>query len=426
MPLKRVITLREALAINIGAIIGGGIFAISGLAAGIAGPSTIISIILGAVISMLTGMSFAQLASIYSNEGGNYIYARSLLGRYAGVIAGVMFIVASIIGGAAVALSFGSYFAGLFGASLSVPAIAAALIIALSIVNYLGVKHSADASLVLTVIKVIILGLFVAIGVFYIKPSNYSPFLPSGLSGMFAASAFIFFAYSGFARVTTLGEEVDNPKKTIPKTIIYSIIISALIYALVMVVMIGTTPYAALSASQSPLEYAILYATHNALLGYVISLGALFATVNVVLSMVLGISRVTFAMSRGRDLPKALAKINRFGAPDTAIIISAAVMVISIVLLNFKQIVAISVAAVLMGYTIANLAAIRLELKGSYGKVVPFFRSRYFLVIPVTGAICTVALLLFLPASSLYLLVVLLALITLVYVIAGRKRNSRR
>ena len=129
MALKRVITLKEALAINIGAIIGAGIFTISGLAAGIAGPSVIAAIFIGGTVSILTGLSFAELSHNNPREGGNYEYARGILGGYAGFLTGILFIVASIIGGAAVAISFGSYFTSIFGINLSIDIVAAALII---------------------------------------------------------------------------------------------------------------------------------------------------------------------------------------------------------------------------------------------------------------------------------------------------------
>ena len=141
MPLKRVIGFREALAINIGAIIGAGIFVISGLAAGIAGPSTILAILIGAFISVLTGLSYAQLAHVYSHEGGNYYYTTKLLGSYPGMIVGLMFILSTIVGGAVVALSFGSYFSSIVGHAISPVEVAIGLIAILGTINYVGVPN---------------------------------------------------------------------------------------------------------------------------------------------------------------------------------------------------------------------------------------------------------------------------------------------
>ncbi len=421
MALKRVITLREALAINIGAIIGAGIFTISGLAAGIAGPSVILAILVGGIVSILTGLSFAELSHDNPKEGGNYEYARKILGNYAGFLTGIIFIVASIIGGAAVAISFGSYFVSLFGINLSVDVVAAALIIILSIVNYFGVKYSADLSVALTIIKIAVLAIFVLVGIFFIKPGNYVPFFPSGFGGLISSSAFIFFAYTGFARVTAIGEEVEDPKRTIPKAIIYSIIISAAIYALVMAVLIGIVPYSSIANSASPLEAAIQYATHNAILVYVISVGALFATINVDLSMILGISRVTFAISRDDGLPRVFKRVNRFGTPDMAIAFSGIIMLFAIFAINFKEIVSLSNSAALLSYTIANIAAIKLVSSRETGS--GLFRSKYFIFLPIGGALSTLCLLAFLTGLSLIITLVLILLITAYYVIFVRNRN---
>ncbi|MDE1857202.1 MAG: amino acid permease [Candidatus Micrarchaeota archaeon] len=422
MPLKRVITLKEALAINIGAIIGAGIFTISGLAAGIAGPSVILAILLGGLVSILTGLSFAELSYSTPKEGGNYEYARDYIGKYAGFIAGWVFIASAVVGGAAVAISFGSYFSSLFGANLNVDAVAAVMIAVLGIVNYFGVKHSARLSLSLTVIKILILALFIIVGVFFIKPGNYSPFLPTGFGGLITASAFVFFAYTGFARVTTIGEEVKDPKRTIPRAIIYSILISGIIYALVVFVLIGIIPYGNLAASQSPLQLAIGYATHNPLLVEIISLGALFATLNVDLSMILGVSRVAFAMSRNSDMPAFMARLNRYGAPDIAIVASTALMVIIIVAISFREIVSLINAAALLSYSLANIAAVRLALSGDPKR--HMFKSRYFAIVPIAGVLSTLGLLGFLTSASLIILVVLIALITIYYLLAVRPRKG--
>jgi APA family basic amino acid/polyamine antiporter len=418
MPLKRVITFEEALAINIGAIIGAGIFTISGLAAGLAGPGVIFAIIISGIVCILTGFSYAELSHNNPREGGNYEYARDLLGGYAGFLTGITFFVGAIIGGAAVAISFAGYFSGLFGITFNTDLIAALLVIVLGIINYFGVKYSANLSVFLTVIKVIVLVIFVVVGLFFIKPTNYSPFLPSGIFGVLGASAFIFFAYTGFARITTLGEEVENARETIPKTIIYSIIISAVIYTVVIVVMIGIIPYSSVSGSSSPLETAISYATHNTLLIGIISLGALFATINVDLSMILGMSRVAFTMARNNDLPRSFNRLNKYGVPDMAITLSILIMLVAIVSLSFKNIISLSNVAALVSYSIANIAVIKLVL--SKRKSQKLFKSKYFVIIPMVGVISTIGLMIFLTSYSLIIMFGIVALVTTYYVLSGK------
>jgi len=421
--LKRNITFFEALSINIGAIIGAGIFTISGLAAGLAGPAVIFSIAIGAVISIFTGMSFAELAHVYAREGGNYEYSREVLGSYAGFIAGFVWIAATIISGAAVALSFGSYFLSIFNIPLNSEVIATLLIIILAAINYFGVKHSARASVILIIVNVSILALFILIGIFFIRTSNFVPFFPKGFSGVAVSSAFIFFAYTGFARVTMLGEEIENPKKTIPKAIIISIIISAVIYMLVMLVLVGIVPYQSVTTSTSPLSSAIYYATHNKLIEYAISLGAIVATVNVDLAMILGLSRVVFAMSRDHDLPKVFTKINRYGVPNVAIAIPSLIMIIAMFAISFKQIVSLSNSAALVSYAIANLGAIKLAFMYRKNRSKMLFGSRYFTLIPVLGLILTTTLLLFLTRLSIILTFALLVIITIYYILAKAERT---
>ncbi len=422
MALKRTLGFKETLAIDIGAIIGAGIFVISGLAAGIAGPAVIIALVIGAIVSILTGLSFAQLAHSYAKEGGNYEYARRELGRYPGFIVGLTFVVSGIVGGAVMALSFGSYFASLFGAALSVPVVAALLVAILGTINYVGVKLTAEASLVLTVIKITVLVVFIAVGAFFIRPGNYVPFAPEGSSSIFVAAALVFFAYTGFARSTALGDEVKDPKHTIPKATVYSILISAVLYVAVVTVMVGIIPYGSLAASQSPLETAIRYATGDPILGYIIAIGALFATINVTLSMILGVSRVTFAMSRDDNLPKAARRTNRFGTPGIAVIVITAAMALSALAINFTEIASLSNAAALLSYALANVAAIRLTLRSRS----TLFKSKYFAAVPIMGVISAVSLIFFLTTDILYFMAAMLIIVTIYYALLRRKGSPKK
>ncbi len=422
MQLKRALGLKEALAINIGAIIGAGIFVISGLAAGIAGPAVILALVVGAVVSILTGLSFAQLSHAYVKEGGNYEYARRELGHYPGFIVGLTFVASGIVGGAVMALSFGSYFASLFGTTLGVPVIAAILVAVLGAINYVGVKSTAEVSLVLTAIKIAVLVVFIAVGSFFIRAGNYVPFLPNGFGSVFVAAAFVFFAYTGFARITALGDEVKDPRRTIPRSIVYSLLISAVLYVAVMVVLIGIIPYTGLASSQAPLEAAIRYATGNPIFGYIIAIGALFATINVTLSMILGVSRVTFAMSRDDNLPKVARRISRFGTPGIAIIVITAAMALSALTIDFTEIASLSNAAALLSYAIANAAAIRLTLRSTS----TLFRSKYFVAVPAMGVVSALTLVFFLTPISLYALAALLVIVSAYYALLRRKSPKRR
>ncbi|MDE1849541.1 MAG: amino acid permease [Candidatus Micrarchaeota archaeon] len=423
--LKRELTLLDALAINIGAIIGAGIFVISGIAAGSAGPAAIVSIMIGAAIAVFTGICYAELAHVYAEEGGTYEYSREILGNYIGFIAGFLSIIGAIIVTSAVSISFGGYFLSIFNLHSGSGIVAVALIAFLGAINYFGVKSSARASAILTVVKILVLAFFIVVGLFFIKPSNYVPFDPKGLNGIFVASAFIFFAYTGFARITNLGEEVKNAREVIPKAILDSIVISCVIYLLVMLVFIGMVPYGSVADSKAPLEAAVAYATHNPYFSYVIAAGALLATVNVALSMILGLSRVVFAMARDKNLPGSLSRLNRFGAPSTALAFSCIVMAVAVFAISFKEIVSLSNATALVSYTIANVAALKLYIdnRGKPGKLL--FKSRYFMLVPLLGVMTTLFTLRFLTALSLAITAVLILAITAYYA-AVRKANGPR
>jgi len=422
--LKRVVGLKEALAINLAAIIGAGIYVISGIAAGIAGPSAIIAVLIGALASIFTGLSFAELAHLYANEGGNYEYSREVLGNYAGFLAGTVWLFASAVSGSAIALSFASYFDSLFGLHTSLIEISAFFITILALINYFGVKKSAQTALIFTVVNIAVLIFFVIVGVFFIKPENYVPVFPKGLGSMFAASAFVFFAYTGFARVTMLGEEIKKPKSTIPKAIIYSIIISAGIYALIMLVLIGIVPYKLVSTSASPLAFALDFATKNPNLGYVVSVGALIATFDVDLAMILGISRVLFAMSRDVSLPKHLSILNKYGVPSVAVAVSALAMM-ALLAVNFKEIVSLSNAGSLFSYTLANIAAIKLGILRRKEPEKMVFAKHHFYIIPIVGALTTISLLLFLTVSSILSLVAFVLLVSIYYFASGKHLRAK-
>ncbi|MGC8662250.1 MAG: APC family permease [Candidatus Micrarchaeia archaeon] len=421
--LRRSVTFLQALSINISAIIGAGIFTVSGVAAGLAGPSSIFAVIISAAIAIFTGISFAELAHVYAREGGNYEYSRELLGSYAGYIAGFIWIIATIISGVAVALSFGGYFISIININISSRIIALFLIVILGIINYFGIKHSAKIASFLILLNVSILIIFSFVGIFFVKFSNFTPFFPKGVNGVLMSSAFIFFAYTGFARITMLGEEIEKPKKTIPRVIIVSILISAIIYAITMFVLIGIIPYSKIANSESPLSMAIFYATHNSIIEYAISVGALIATINVDLAMILGLSRVVFAMARDNDLPKSLARINKYGAPDTAIWFSVAIMVIFLFVLDFKNIIALSNSAALISYSIANLGAIKLAIIKRKSNENMLFKSKYFIFIPCLGFILTAILLFFLTRLSIILTFWILVGITVYYIFAKAERE---
>jgi basic amino acid/polyamine antiporter, APA family len=225
--LKRSIGLWSAVAINVGAIIGGGIFVVTDIVAGCAGSGLIISIIIAGVIAFITATSFSKLTAWQPLEGGVYEYGRQLISPFSGFLAGWMWLVANTFTGAAVALGFAYYLTAAFP-SLPTHIVAAALCLVFTALNLIGAKESIRVNNILVTIKLAVLGFFVAFGAFYFDSGNFLPFNPL-TTGVLYGSFFIFFAYGGFARVSVVAEEVKDAKRNVPKALLLSLGISMLV-----------------------------------------------------------------------------------------------------------------------------------------------------------------------------------------------------
>ena len=387
--LRREIGLFGATALGIGAIIGSGIFVVTGIVAGIAGPAMVLSILIAGIIAVFSAMSVAELAVYLPEEGGTYVYAQKLISPFAGFLAGWIWVFSNIFVGAAVSLGFAQYFVTLFP-QVPVKAIAAAVCLAFIAINYRGLKESVLLNNLLVTVKVLILLFFIAFGLGFFRPANFIPFSPAGPAGVLGGAALIFFAYTGFARVTLMAEEIHNPEKTIPRSIYLALAISTAIYLMVSIAATGLAGTATLAHSGSPLAGAIAAAgSPGAVL--LVSAGAMVATASVLLTTIMGISRIVFSMARSRDLPSLFDRIHpRFGTPHYAIAITGAAMMAALLLADLALVVSVSTFAMLVFYLIANLAAAKL----------PPEHRRYPRAIPVTGALSCAGLMLFLSPAS--------------------------
>ena len=300
-----------------------------------------------------------------------------------------MWIFSNIFTGAAVSLGFAHYFGTVFP-HLPVKAVAVVISLVFILLNYLGVRHSTTLNNVLVLVKIAILLFFAALGVGYLNISHFTPFAPNGFSGVLEGSSLIFFAYAGFARIAIMAEEVKDPRHTIPRSLFLSLGISMVIYLLVSFVGIGLVGYIDLSSSGSPLAVAI-HVTGSNYAVFLVSVGAMVATASVLLTTILGVSRVTFAMARENDLPSLLSKIHsKYKTPYLAIWISGALMIVAAVFSDLNQVIAISNFASLLYYSIANVAALRLS-----GKI-----RRYPSLVPAVGLLSCLGLLVFLKLDG--------------------------
>ena len=368
--LKPTLGLWSTTAINVGAIIGGGIFVVTGIVAGYAGSALLISMGIAAIIALLTALSFTELSTWQPIEGSSYEYTRQLVSPFAGFLSGWMWIISNTFGGAAVSLGFGYYF---HAAIPILPAnvIAAAACLAFTALNFFGVRGSATLNNVLVATKLLILAFFVVFGLLFFKTENFAPFTPLS-SGVFFGAFFIFFAYGGFARATIVAEEVKDARRNVPRAVLLSLGISTAVYILVGIVAVGLVKPNILAQSTSPLTSAI-GASGVPLAVQIVSIGGLVATASVLLTGILGVSRMAFSMARRGDLPKALSKLHpSYCTPYISVLAIGAAMILLVLLVDLTSVVAVSTFALLFWYVFANFAAFRLKIENRlYPRFVP-------------------------------------------------------
>jgi APA family basic amino acid/polyamine antiporter len=407
--LKKTFGLFDAFNIGIGAIIGAGIFVVTGIGASLAGPALLISLFISAGIAGFTALSFAELSVLIPKEGGGYEFAHELISPFAGFITGWLWLLSNVVVGAVVSLGFAHYFALFFPIPIHITAVVACIIIIT--INYLGARDLEVVNNALVVFKLFILACFVVFGILAVNQGNItSSFLPHGSIGVLQGAAFMFFAFAGFARITVIGEEVKNPKETIPRAIILALGVSTIIYLLVSYTAIGLVGYQGLANSGSPLaDAAHLEGSTMVLL---ISLGALAATFSVLLTTLLGTSRVSFAMARNKDLPRFFNKLHpKRSVPYVAILIFGIIMTLFAAFTDLTSAVAIANFASLFYYAIANYAALKIN------------KPRYPRIIPIVGLLTCILLLFFLTPAA-WIIGCLSLVVGLIYYLSIKKRKK--
>jgi len=405
--LKKTFGLFDAFNIGIGAIIGAGIFVVTGIGASLAGPALLISLLISAGIAAFTALSFAELSILIPKEGGGYEFAHELISPFAGFITGWLWLFSNVVVGAVVSLGFAHYFALFFPIPVHITAVIACIII--TTINYLGAKELEVVNNALVVFKLFILVCFVVFGISAVNQGNItSSFLPHGSIGILQGAAFMFFAFAGFARITVIGEEVKDPKKTIPRAILLALGVSTIIYLLVSYTAIGLVGYEALANSGSPLADAAHQ--EGSIIVLLVSLGALAATFSVLLTTLLGTSRVSFAMARNKDLPRFFNKLHPTrNIPYVAILIFGIIMTLFAAFTDLTSAVAIANFASLFYYAVANYAALKID------------KPRYPKIIPIIGLLTCILLLFFLTPAA-WIIGCLSIVIGLVYYLAINKR----
>lgn len=357
--LQRDLGLFDAVGVGLGAVMGAGIFVVTGIAAGVAGPAFLLGLLIAGMAATFNGLSSAQLAAVYPQSGGTYEYGYQVLNPWLGFGAGWMFLVSKLAAGGVVAIGFGSYLAVLFpGVNPNIAGVFAAVVLTLA--NYFGIKKAGKLNLLIVSITLSALLYFVASGIPAVSLANLQPFAPTGWAGVTRAAALLFFAFTGYARIATLGEEVSNPKKTIPRAIIITLFTSVVLYAAVAFVAVASVGAEELSRTTSPLGHAAATFAMPAV-PLVVGIAACTAMLGVLLSQLLGISRMMFAMARKEDLPAPLARVHaRHKVPHMGVFVSGGIIVLLCLFGSLDFIVSAATFSILLYYSIANIAAIKM------------------------------------------------------------------
>lgn len=370
--LQRVLGLKDAVAVGLGAIIGAGIFVVTGVAAGVSGPAFIVGLMIAGIVASFNALSSAQLAAVYPQSGGTYEYGYRLLNPALGFSAGWMFVLSKLSAAGIVAIGFGSYFHQLLP-YFSPMVYSVSAIVLLTVANLWGIQKAGFINISIVLVTLLALLYFVVGGLPHVQMSNFEPFAPFGIKGVAESAAILFFAFTGYARIATLAEEVREPRKTIPRAIIITIAVAIVLYAAVSVVALGVLGAPAMSGTSSPLQLAA-----NAMaapgISLVVTLGASTAMLGVLLSQIMGISRMLLAMGRRNDLPHFFELIHkRTYVPHIAIVFTAAVVLLITVFGSFQFVVRTATFTILLYYSIANMAALRQpQAEQIYGRIVPW------------------------------------------------------
>ncbi|MEC0091102.1 amino acid permease [Paenibacillus macquariensis] len=324
--LKKTLGAMDLTILGVGAIIGTGIFVLTGVAAAEhAGPGLVLSFIIAAIACVLAALCYSEFASSVPVSGSAYAYSYTAFGEMIAWILGWDLALEYGVSGAAVASGWSGYLKGLLdgfgiqlptaisgafnmteGTYIDLPAVVIVLLITYMLTR--GIQETARFNTIMVVIKIAVILLFVVVGVFYVKPSNWSPFLPYGMSGVFNGAAAVFFAYIGFDALSTAAEEVKNPQRDLPIGIISSLAVCTVLYIVVALVITGIVPFGLLNVTD-PVAFALRFVNQNLVAGLV-SVGAIAGMTTVLLVLLYGQSRLLFAISRDGMLPKVLSNIH--------------------------------------------------------------------------------------------------------------------
>lgn len=432
--LSREMRLIDVTMIGVGAMIGAGIFVLTGIAAGVAGPALLLVFLLNGLVALLTAMAYAELGGAIHGAGGGYLWIKQSLPDPSGFIAGWMDWFAHAVACSLYALGFGAYTKEALAVvgihDIQTPVFPVEIWLAVgacavfAFINFRGAAEAGKAGNVVTIGKIAIIGAFIAGGLWTMAQrtgweASFSPFMTNGLGGVFAAMGLTFIAFEGYEIIAQTSEEVENPKRNVPRAVFLSLLIVIPIYLLVAFVAIGAvTPPEGMSVTQylgEEKEVALVAAANQFMIGggIVILVGGLLSTVSALNATIYSSSRVAFAMARDASLPQSVAAVHPTrGTPHIAILASTILIVVMAIALPIEDVAAAASVMFLLLFGGVNVALIRLRKQRpdlDRGYKVPF--------VPLTPIIAIAAMLFI--AVFMFVGYPLAWLATVVWIVAG-------
>jgi len=450
----------DLIVFGIGVIIGTGIFVLTGVAAAnFAGPAISLSFVFSGVACGLAALCYAEFASTVPVAGSAYTFSYASIGEFFAWIIGWDLILEFTVGAATVSVGWSQYFnrilESLFGVSLP-PAItgevanlpAAAIALLLTVVLVIGIRLSSAFNLTVTSIKLAVVIFFICFGIFFVDTANWSPFIPEaggaganaagtdepsllqfltgatpqafGFAGIITAAAVVFFAYIGFDTVATAAEETRNPQRDLPIGILGSLAICTVLYILVSQIMTGIVPYTEL-AQDAPMAYVFQAIGQNWAAGLV-SVGAICGLTSVIMILMLGQSRVAFAMSRDNLLPRYFAKAHpRFRTPYRITILTGVVVAIIAAFVDLSRLAELVNIGTLFAFCLVSIGVI--ILRRTQPDLSRAFRTPLVPFVPILATLLCLYLMVSLPVGTWVRFVVWMALGLLVYFAYSRSHS---
>jgi APA family basic amino acid/polyamine antiporter len=433
--LKRALGALDLTLLGIGAIVGTGIFVLTGVAAAkYAGPGIVISFVVAGFACAMAALCYAEFAAMIPIAGSAYSYSYATMGELVGWIIGWDLVLEYAVGAAAVAVGWSGYFGVLLngfgihlppawthapgampGAIMDLPALIIVLII--SAILYVGISESARLNAIIVVIKLIAVAIVILAGIFYIRPANWSPFAPFGWNGIMKGAAVIFFAYIGFDAVSTAAEEVIEPNRDLPIGILASLFVCTALYILVSAVLTGMVPYHLIDL-RAPLASAFVIRGLNTVAG-VISVGAVMGLTSVLLVLLLGQSRIFYAISRDGLLPLAFSRVHpRYRTPYIPTTLTGVAVGIAAAFLPIQEIAELTNIGTLFAFVLVCLGVWILRHQEP-GMERPF-HTPLVPYVPILGALFCAYLMASLPVVTWIRFVVWMAIGLVIYFSYGR------